>query len=100
MRHTVIKSPDARRDIDDIAANIAQHSVDAALRWYDELDRFFERIAQFPGIGTPRGSFVKGLRSVPFGNYLVFFRKGSSGVEIFRIIHGARRWRRIIKDLH
>ena len=88
---------DARRDIDSITLQIAHDSVTNALRWYDELDEFFKRIARSPGMGTLRDSFQKGLRSVPFGNYLVFFQKIPGGIRIIRVIHGAQRWERILR---
>jgi toxin ParE1/3/4 len=59
----------------------------------------FHRIASTPGVGTSRESISKGLRSVPFGSYLIFFREARGGVEIVRVIHGARKWQRLLKDL-
>jgi len=97
MGREITKSRDARRDIDQITDRIAQDSVDAALRWYDSLDDFLKTIARAPGIGTSRAKLQRGLRSVPFGNYLVFFRKSRGGVQILRVIHGARRWQRILQ---
>lgn len=99
MTPTVRTSPEAERDMDEIAQRIANDSVDAALRWYDRLDDFFRRIAQAPGMGTKRDALNKGLRSVPLRQYLVFFRKTPSGVEIVRVIHGARKWQRLLKNL-
>ena len=93
------KSGPVRRDIDEITSYIARDSVDAALRWLEELDAFLERVAAVPGMGTSRESFRPGLRSVPFGKYLVFFRKSRGGIEIARIIHGARKWQRVMKNL-
>jgi toxin ParE1/3/4 len=93
------KSRPADRDIDEISGFIARDSIDAALRWIADVDDFFNRIAAAPGMGTAHDAVSKGLRSVPFGNYLVFFRKARGGVEIVRVIHGARKWQRLLKDL-
>jgi toxin ParE1/3/4 len=82
-----------------IADRIGTDSTQAALRWYDRMDAFFKRIAQAPGMGTKRERISKGLRSVPFRRYLIFFRKVQGGVEIVRVIHGARKWQRLLKNL-
>jgi toxin ParE1/3/4 len=95
----IVKSKDAQRDIDEISLHIAQTSVAAALRWYDDLDKSFRRIANAPGMGTAHDSIDPGLRSVAMGNYLVFFRKVRRGIEIVRVIHGARKWQRILKRM-
>jgi toxin ParE1/3/4 len=95
----VIKSPEARQDIDDIVLRIADDSVNAALNWYDQLDLFFKRIANAPGMGTRREFVGKGIRSTPFGQYLVFFRRKNGGLEIVRVIHGARKWQRLLKSV-
>ena len=72
-------------------------SAPLALHWLDDLDKFFTRISRAPGMGTSRESFGKGLRSVAFGNYLVFFRKARRGIEIVRVLHGARKWERLLR---
>lgn len=95
----VVKSRPCIRDIDEITSFIARDSIDAALAWFDRLDDLFRRIAATPGIGTSRDAVRTGLRSVPFGQYLVFFRRSRGGVEIVRIIHGARKWQRLLKDI-
>ena len=88
----IILSPDADRDLDQISLFIAHDSIDAAMKWLKDLDDFISRIAASPGIGTSREGFRKGMRSTPFGNYLVFFRKVDAGIEVLRVIHGARHW--------
>ena len=96
------RTPDADQDIDAIAEEIAarSQSIEVAVRWLQSVDRFIDKIATAPGVGTIRDSTLQGLRSVPFGNYLVFFRKIKRGIEVMRIIHGARRWEREFLDPH
>jgi toxin ParE1/3/4 len=95
---TVSKSIPAQRDLDEITFRIARDSVDAALRWYDRIDQYFGRIAQALGMGTRLEGLAKGLRSVAFGNYMVFFRPETDGIEIVRVIHGKRNWERILRS--
>jgi toxin ParE1/3/4 len=35
-------------------------------------------------------SLVLTLRSFPVGNYVIFYREVSEGIEIIRVLHGAR----------
>jgi plasmid stabilization system protein ParE len=37
------------------------------------------------------GNWDRGLRSLAFGNYLIFYRKTANGIEVVRVVHGARR---------
>lgn len=38
---------------------------------------------------------LPGMRLFALGNYVIFYRSGADEVEIVRVIHGARDWRRI-----
>ena len=55
-----------------------------------------EKLAQFPGMGAHRelvNPKFAGLRIWPikgFENYLIFYKPAEYGVDILRIIHGAR----------
>ncbi len=85
----------ADSDIRTISQWIARDSIRTALKWVDDLDREFLKIVQTPGIGTDRSDLRPQLRSVPFGNYLVFFKSSRNGVIVVRIIHGARDYARL-----
>jgi toxin ParE1/3/4 len=41
-------------------------------------------------MGTDRGDLGPGLRSTPFGSYLIFFKAAPGGVQIVRVLHGMR----------
>ena len=94
----IIRSAEAQTDVDEIARYIARDSVDAALRWLDSVDGQLKTLAQFPGVGPAREELGAGLRSCPFGNYLIIYRavKGG-GIEAVRVLHGARNLRRIFR---
>jgi toxin ParE1/3/4 len=79
----------AEADIDEILDYIAADNPQAAPELYSELLRLFDRLARFPESGRRRKELLSGLRSVPFGNYVVFF-EGSNPIEINRVLHGAR----------
>lgn len=83
-------SPRARADLDEIWRYIARDSVDRANRFADEITSRFPMIARFPGMGDDKSRFGAGLRSLPVGKYLIFYRATSRPLEIVRILHGAR----------
>jgi toxin ParE1/3/4 len=94
----IIRSPEARADVDDIAWYIAQDNLDAALRFLDTIDDKLKLLASFPGAGTAREELAAGLRSLPVGNYLIFYKPSAKGgIEVVRVLHGARNLRRIFK---
>ena len=37
-----------------------------------------------------RDDLSPGLRSIPHGNYLIFYRLMNNGIEIVRVLHGSR----------
>ena len=65
----------ARDDLLDIAVYIAQHNSTRALTFADELEAKCIRLGDAPGIGTARPELGEGIRSLPHGHYLVFYRE-------------------------
>ena len=41
-------------------------------------------------MGPMRDELAPGLQSFPVGKYLIFYRKMKGGIEIIRVLHGAR----------
>lgn len=93
---TVRLRPEARSDVASIAKYIAKDNQSAAQGWSAEIRRLFEQLGEMPGLGVARFEVRPGLRTHPFGAYLVLYRKGAEGVEIVRVIHGARRWQDLL----
>ncbi len=100
---TFVVRPKARRDIQDIADYIAAENLEASDRFIDELYRAFELLSKMPRMGSARRfrrEALKGLRlwRVPqFDKYLIVYRPGAtSGVEIIRVLHGARNIERLL----
>ena len=93
----IIRSEAAKRDAVAIWVGIAEKNIRAA----DDLITMFEAalrtIGMVPGAGTSREELGAGLRSYPVGNYLLIFRRARRGVELMRIVHGARDLRRLFR---
>lgn len=86
----VTHTPAAQRDLVAITDWMAADSLDAALRFYDEVDRLLSLIARYPRIGEATEYLGPGIRRVSLGDYLLFYRISGETVELIRILHGAR----------
>src|SRR5262245_40534158 len=96
MARPVSRKPDAIRDLTDLAEYISRDSLDAALRFLDAAEQTFDflsehrEVGQFCSFQSPE---AVGMRMWPvdgFRNHLVFYRAAETGVEIVRVLQGAR----------
>jgi len=71
-------------------ARIARDSHEAADRFIDKLRVHCGRLAASPNLGRLRPDFAPGLRSCRVGNYFIFCFLTDSGIEVARVLHGAR----------
>jgi toxin ParE1/3/4 len=83
-------SPAAETDLMDIAMFIAQDNPKRALTFVDELEGKCDALGGAPGIGTSRPELGEGIRMLPHGRYLIFYREASKDLRIERIMHGSR----------
>ena len=83
-------SPVAETDLMDIAIFIAQDNPKRALSFVDELERKCDALGRSPGIGTARPELGEGIRMLPHGRYLIFYREANEGPRIERVMHGSR----------
>jgi toxin ParE1/3/4 len=86
----VIRSPQTGQDLIDILVQIGRHNPAAASRFAAEVDQKSNLLAQFPGMWTACEELAPGLRWCPVGKYLLFYRSVDNGIEIIRVLHGAR----------
>jgi toxin ParE1/3/4 len=96
----------AREDVEEIAAYIMRDSLEAALRFCDAAEAAFSFLSLMPGAGPriePEIANAPNLSFWPikrFRNYLVIYLPIESGVEIVRVIHGARDMHRVLRGRH
>lgn len=86
----VVYRPLAGGDISDIWDFIAEDSVLQADSWVDSLDAKLRLLATQPLMGRSREELFPGLRSHPFGRYVIFYMPLSDGVDVIRVIHSTR----------
>lgn len=86
----VLKRPQAETDLDEIWWFIAQDNPDNADRFLDKIEERCQALAQFPHLGVSREELVPALRSLPVGNYLIFYLPIEDGIEVVRVLPGMR----------
>ena len=78
-------------DLIEIWIYIAQDDAAAADRVLDEIEGKFSVLLDHPRLGPSRPDIAPDLRYLPVGSYLILYREIPDGVEIVRVVHGARR---------
>ncbi len=86
----VVLRPLAEADLDDIWWYIAQDNPDAADSFLDRIEERLHALAQFPEMGITRDELMPSLRSLPIGNYLIFYQPLNDGIEVVRVLPGMR----------
>ena len=75
----------------DLWVYIAQDNPKAADRLLDEIKDKFGLLSEQPRLGPARPDIAPELRYVPVGRYLILYREIADGIEVVRVVHGARR---------
>ncbi|MGH6839464.1 MAG: type II toxin-antitoxin system RelE/ParE family toxin [Methylocella sp.] len=86
----ILIRPRAENDLAEIWDFIAEDSQARADSFLDRLDQNFHGLAGAPHLGRARGELSPKLRSFPFGRYVIFYLPLPDGIEIVRVLHGAR----------
>lgn len=87
---TVQHSRRALSDLDEVWDYIARDNPAIADRLLDKIAAKCEMLARQPLIGEARPDLAMNLREVPVGNYVIFYRPLSDGIEVVRVLHAAR----------
>lgn len=86
----LLKRPEAEKDLDDIWWQIAQDKPLDADRFLDRIQETLLTLTEFPRMGVNQDKLMLGLRSFTVGNYLIFYFPLEEGVDVIRVLHGAR----------
>ena len=89
MRSYRLTGP-AQQDLRDIGRHVSRDSASAALRVVANLESRCQRLAEMPGMGRSRDELAAELRSFTVSPYLIFYRETEYGIEVMRVLHGAR----------
>jgi len=101
----VVRLPRAKQDLIDIALDLeARAGLTTADRFLDAAEAAFTNLAVWPLLGAiatgmpPRHQGVRTWLVPGFRNHIIFYRPASDGVEILRVLHGARDIAAFIND--
>ena len=80
----------AELDLVDILTHLRRHAPRAA----DRLEATFEEkcriLSQYPQMGRARGELAPDLRSFSVERHLILYRPTADGIQVIRLVHGAR----------
>lgn len=86
----IVKSPKAKADLIEIWDYIADDSEIRADAFIQTIDKKFHILVKEPLPGIARDEIEAELCSFPVGRDVIFYRRISEGIEIIRVLHGAR----------
>lgn len=82
--------PLAEQDLDGIWDYIAQQDEERAEAVLRTIYAKLGTLTHNAYIGRERPEIASGLRSFPVGRYVVFYEPLADGIEVLRVLHGAR----------
>ena len=83
-------SADANADLEEIVLYIFELNPVAAHRFLEAIEQTCELLATHPLLGRARPELGEDVRSIPVGNYLIFYVPAAEGINVARIIYGGR----------
>src|SRR5690348_5380012 len=95
-----IRTALAEMDLRSIFRYIAMDNERAAAKLLRTIDAKINSCARMPGTGKPCDDYRPGLRSVPVGNYLIFYEPTADGIVVVRVLHGARDIQRLFDEMN
>jgi len=98
-KYNVELLPAAYSDLDAIFDYILVDNPRAAVKMLDRIMQALHRLEEFPLSGSPLiDHSIKNFRMVIVDPYIAFYRFIDNKVYVYRVIHGARNYRHLLKD--
>ncbi|HRK32121.1 MAG TPA: type II toxin-antitoxin system RelE/ParE family toxin, partial [Tepidisphaeraceae bacterium] len=98
----ITRKPRVKIDLLQHFVYIGERNSDAAERFLRAAREAVQDIARMPTAGGLKSFHhpeLAGIRSLPidgFKNYLIFYRETKDGIEVLRVLHGARDIERVL----
>lgn len=86
----ITRRPLAEDDLLELWLRIARDDPTAADRLLDRIEATLARLADYPRSSRARPELMPELRSASVGLYIFFHLLLADGVELVRVLHGAR----------
>jgi toxin ParE1/3/4 len=94
----IIRRPRASADLSEIWEFIATDNLERADEFIDRIDEKFRSLATQPLMGRDRSDLMPGLRSLAMPPYVIFYEPTQHGIEVVRVLHGARDVKTLFDD--
>ena len=104
MSRAILKRPQAERDIEEAFVFIGADDFDSGLDFLFAVEQSLEFIAANPLVGSRRSFAVPGLKNVrmwrikSYEKYLIFYLVHDQAIELLRLVHSARDYRRVLDE--
>jgi toxin ParE1/3/4 len=85
----VLLTPLAETDLEEIGDYIALDNPTRALTFIQEIRLQCQKIGRSPLAYRARPELGEGIRSSPFGNYVILYRPQTPGILVIRVLHSA-----------
>jgi toxin ParE1/3/4 len=85
----------AREDLLEIWLHIAPHNPQAADRVYDRIEESCQLLRDHPQLGPARPEIAEEARALIIERWIALYRLVEDGVQVVRIVDGARDLTRI-----
>ena len=93
----LVFSPQAKDDLSEIAAYIAQDKPIAARNFVRQLRGACQRLKAQPWAGEQCPEFSsRSYRKIVFRNYVIIYEVGGAALQIVRVVHAARDWGKLV----
>lgn len=88
----------ANEDLISIWSYLAKEcqNLTAADRVLRDIDEAVQFLAMNPETGESAARFRADLRMFTKGNHIIFYRAVDDGIEVYRVLHGARAWQQLL----
>lgn len=100
----LLLKPSAEKDAAHLVHYFFSQSEELASRFYAAVEDACKQLAESPMLGGTVGLGSDGLSNIRvwaipgFPNHLIFYRQLDDGIEVVRLLHGARDWRTILES--
>ena len=98
-------TPQAERDIDNAVIYFAAEAdIETVIRFFDAAHETFRALLDTPGmgrarpVGNPRIADVRQWAVSGFGKHLIFYRVTPTGINVIRVLHGAKDIDRVLDE--
>ena len=81
---------EAAKDLNDVHDYIGRDSPSAAGSFVQMIEERCNTLAENPSLGPSRPEVGRDIRSFPAGNYVIFYCPTEEGIDVVRVVHGAR----------